>query len=65
MILIIEDDGREFNQLEIGEADTKSSMEDRAIGGLGIHLIRNAMDEAHYIYKNKKNCLTMKKIIKE
>ncbi len=64
-ILQIEDDGREFNPLEITEADTESSMDDRAIGGLGILLIKNAMDEVHYIYKNKKNCLIMKKKIEE
>jgi len=65
LILQIEDDGVEFNPTEIAEADTKSSIEDRAIGGLGIHLIRNAMDEVHYSYKSKKNCLTMKKKIEE
>jgi len=65
LILKIEDDGIEFNPTEIAEADTKSSIEDRAIGGLGIHLIRNVMDEVRYSYKSKKNNLTMKKKIEE
>jgi anti-sigma regulatory factor (Ser/Thr protein kinase) len=65
LVLKIEDDGREFNPLEITEVDRTSSMEDREIGGLGIHLIRNAMDEVRHIYKNKKNYLVMKKNIEE
>lgn len=65
LILQIEDDGREFNPLDISEADRESPMEEREIGGLGIHLIRNAMDEVYYIYKNKKNYLIMKKKIEE
>lgn len=65
LILKIEDDGHEFNPLDISEADTESSIEDRPIGGLGIHLIRKTMDDIHYKYENNKNCLTIKKNIGE
>jgi len=65
LILKIEDDGHEFNPLDVPEADIDSSMEDRPIGGLGIHLTRNTMDDIHYTYKDKKNCLKMKKKIRE
>jgi len=65
VLVEVEDDAREFNPLTISEADTKSTIEKRAIGGLGLHLIRNMMDEIHYTYKNHKNCLLMKKKIKE
>jgi anti-sigma regulatory factor (Ser/Thr protein kinase) len=65
IVLEIRDDGREFNPLDIPEPDTESGMDERPIGGLGLHLIRNMMDEIQYTYENKKNCLIMKKKIKE
>jgi anti-sigma regulatory factor (Ser/Thr protein kinase) len=61
LTLEIEDDGQPFNPLEYPEADTESKIEDRKIGGLGIHLIRNLMDEISYGYKNGRNHLFMKK----
>ena len=61
--LTIEDDGLEFNPLEFSEADTKSLIEDRSIGGLGIHLVRSKMDDVHYNYRDNKNCLKMIKNI--
>ena len=63
--LQIQDDALPFNPLELAESDTKSNLENRAIGGLGIHLIRKLMDKMHYEYKNKKNCLTLEKNFKE
>lgn len=64
-ILEVEDDARPFNPLDIDEADTESSINDRPIGGLGVHLVQNLMDEIKYVYKNGKNCLIMRKKIEE
>jgi len=63
--LYIEDDSLPFNPLEVKESDTKSKLEERAVGGLGIHLIRNLLDNISYEYKKEKNCLTLEKKIKE
>ena len=63
--LEIVDDGRKFNPLDAPQPDTKSALEARPVGGLGIHLIRNVMDEIHYTYKNNRNYLVMKKKFKE
>ena len=65
LIVTIIDDGREFNPLNAPAAETGSSLEDRRIGGLGIHLIRKTMDNIYYKYENNKNCLTIKKNIRE
>ena len=65
MNLQIVDDARKFNPLNNNEADTKSSIEERAIGGLGLHFIKKMMDEAIYKYENRKNILIMRKQIKE
>lgn len=63
IIIEIEDDGRNFNPLDVPEADTKSPLDDRPIGGLGIHMIRNFMDDVEHRYDNNKNYIKMIKDI--
>jgi serine phosphatase RsbU (regulator of sigma subunit)/anti-sigma regulatory factor (Ser/Thr protein kinase) len=57
----VEDDGQPFNPLEAPEPDTTQSLEERAIGGLGIHLVRNLMDSLEYQRQEGKNHLLMRK----
>jgi serine/threonine-protein kinase RsbW len=42
------DDGTPFDPFERDAPDTTLSLEDRAIGGLGIHLVRQLMDQVSY-----------------
>ena len=63
--LIVEDNGVAFNPLETDSPDTSSALEDRPVGGLGIHLVRSVMDEVAYNYRNERNCLTMTKKLEE
>ncbi len=62
--LIFEDDGTPFDPLSMGEADTHASVEDRQIGGLGIHMVKKLMDDIHYEYRSNKNHLTLSKSTK-
>ena len=58
----IADDGRPFDPLtEAPEPDLESAIEDRPIGGLGVHLVRTMMDEARYRREEGKNRLTLVK----
>ena len=58
----IADDGRPFDPLtEAPEPDIESALEDRPIGGLGVHLVRTMMDEARYRREEGKNRLTLVK----
>ena len=58
----ISDDGRPFDPLtDAIEPDLDAPLEERAIGGLGIHLVREMMDELHYSRENGKNRLAMVK----
>ncbi len=58
----ISDDGRPFDPLNDAiEPDLDSPLEDRPIGGLGIHLVREMMDELHYRREDGKNRLAMVK----
>ena len=54
------DDGHAFNPLSDGpEPDLDAGIEDRPIGGLGIHLMRVMMDDVHYRREENKNHLTL------
>ena len=56
------DDGRPFNPLSEAPApDLDSDMDDRPIGGLGIHLVRTIMDDFHYKREAGKNHVTLVK----
>jgi anti-sigma regulatory factor (Ser/Thr protein kinase) len=55
----ISDSGTPFNPLQQPEAKLSNSIEERPIGGLGIHLIKEIMDEVGYQHKDGKNMLTM------
>ncbi len=60
--LDIIDDGRPFNPLvDAPVPDVESSIEERAVGGLGIHLIRTMVDEISYLLDDEKNHLTIVK----
>ena len=56
----IVDDGRPFDPLsEAPIPDTGATMEDRPIGGLGVHLVKTLMDEMNYRREKGKNRLTL------
>lgn len=60
--LEIADDGRPFDPLsEAVEPDLDAALEERPIGGLGIFLVREMMDELHYRREDGKNRLAMVK----
>jgi phosphoserine phosphatase RsbU/P len=56
----VEDDGKPFNPLDAPEPDTNQLLEERPIGGLGIHLVRKNVDELEYRRQKDKNILIMK-----
>ena len=53
------DRGKLFDPTAAPDADTSASLEDRPIGGLGIHLVRAIMDSVSYRRTDGKNVLTM------
>jgi sigma-B regulation protein RsbU (phosphoserine phosphatase) len=57
----VQDDGQPFNPLEAAEPNTTKPLEERTIGGLGIHLVRKLMDGVEYQRQEGKNLLVMKK----
>ena len=61
LVLTVTDDGHPFNPLELPEPDTNLPVEDRAVGGLGIHLLRKMSDRMEYVRTDGKNRLTIHK----
>jgi anti-sigma regulatory factor (Ser/Thr protein kinase) len=57
----VEDDGRAFNPLEAPAPDLSANLDERPIGGLGIHLVRSVMSSVEYRREDGRNVLTMKK----
>src|SRR5262245_2533817 len=57
----VEDDGQPFNPLEAPEPDITKPLEERTIGGLGIHLVRKLMDALEYKRRADRNILTIRK----
>ena len=61
LVVEVEDDGRAFNPLEAPPVDTSIPLEERSIGGLGIHLMRRFMDTLDYRRESGRNILRMTK----
>ena len=61
VVISFTDTGRPFNPLNESPPDLDASLEERQIGGLGIYIVREKMDEVSYEYREGKNILTMTK----
>lgn len=59
----VRDDGRAFNPLAHPAPDLSLPIDQRPIGGLGIHMIRKSLDGVEYCRKDGKNILVMIKRI--
>ena len=63
LILTLTDTGVPFDPTQVEDADITLSVEERPIGGLGIFLIKNIMNEVEYQRIEGKNIFTLKKEI--
>ena len=59
--ITIIDDGRPFSPLEAPPPELDVALLDRAVGGLGIHLIRTFMDRVDYVRDGDRNRVTLVK----
>lgn len=63
LTISITDDGIPFNPLEQQQPDITLPAEERPVGGLGIFLISQIMDEMQYTRKGNLNILTLNKAL--
>ena len=61
IVFVLTDTGKEFDPTMAPEADITLSADEREIGGLGIFLIRQIMNEVKYERIEGKNVLTLEK----
>ena len=65
LTVVLEDDGVAFNPVECIPPERPCALEDCQVGGLGIHLVKNLMDEVVYERRAGTNVLTLKKCIEK
>ncbi|MBW1840393.1 MAG: ATP-binding protein [Deltaproteobacteria bacterium] len=65
IIMRIEDDGIPFNPLEFEAPDIDGPLDERGIGGLGVHLTKHFTEDIVYERRGNKNILTLRKIVPE
>ena len=61
LVVSIADDGIPFNPFDAAKPDTGLALEERTLGGLGIHLVLKVMDKVAYQRRTNKNVLTLVK----
>ena len=50
-----------FDISKTAEVDTQQSLEERRVGGLGIHLVKQMIDKIEYDYKNRQSKIILTK----
>lgn len=55
------DSGKQFNPLDVDNPDITLDADERGIGGLGIFIVRQTMDDITYAYENGMNVLKITK----
>ena len=62
VVITLHDHGRAFNPEVIPPPDTTSPLEERPVGGLGLHLMRKLMDKVFFAFSPERgNTLVMEK----
>jgi serine/threonine-protein kinase RsbW len=57
--LSLSDDGPAFDPLALPTPDLDAPLEERPVGGLGVYLVREMMDDVSYSHRGGRNCLSM------
>jgi len=63
LTLCVRDDGVPFNPSAIAALDTSCAVDERRIGGIGIHLVKHLSDEMIYRRTETSNIIILKKKI--
>ena len=63
LIAQVTDTGKAYDPLSVPPVDAGLTLEDRPIGGLGVHLMRTSMDQLFYSREGQKNVLQMIKAL--
>ncbi|MDD6208523.1 MAG: ATP-binding protein [Clostridiales bacterium] len=65
VVITFIDNGVPYDPLAKEDPDVEKTARNRQIGGLGIYMVKQSMDDINYEYKDGKNILSIKKKINE
>lgn len=60
----VTDTGRPFNPIDVPTPDLDAPIDERRIGGLGIHIVREMMDTLEYAREGDRNVLRLRKRVR-
>ncbi|MDK2124079.1 ATP-binding protein [Parachitinimonas caeni] len=63
IVLVVRDNAAPFNLLDLSEPDLESDIEEREIGGLGVHFVRLLADSVQYRREADANIVTIRKSV--
>jgi serine/threonine-protein kinase RsbW len=61
----LRDDAPAFNPFEVPPPSLVAALEERAVGGLGVHFVRTLMDEHAYAREGDENVVSLRKRLKD
>lgn len=61
VIITFVDHGVPYDPLKKADPNLDVEVEDRSVGGFGIFMVKNSMDEINYEYRDGQNILTIRK----
>ena len=61
LVVVVVDDGRPFDSSLAQEPDVNATLEERALGGLGLFLVQQMMDDVAYQRSGDRNVITLTK----
>lgn len=61
--MVITDDASAYDPLARPEVNLDLPIEERAIGGLGVHLVKNLMQHSSYERRGDRNVLTLERLL--
>jgi len=65
LTLVVGDHGKAFDPTLTNNINMKENPAERPIGGMGIHIVRNLMNDMHYQRLNGQNLLTMTALLSQ
>ena len=63
-IRLVDHDSESFDLTRAGEVDVDRPLQERPVGGLGLHLVRKFVDEIDYAYAERRSTVTLTKRIR-
>ncbi len=63
LVTLTDFDVEPFDVTQVGEVRTDQPLEERKIGGLGLHLTKKMMDRVDYDYTDRRSTITLTKIL--